>query len=101
GQTFWRADKLPPDGSNFTLAQNQAVTDLIRSADTDTDPARRVRSYNQADKTLAQDVVSSIPLFQRTVQVAYKAKLTGLKPNATVDGFTWNVGDWAYTRGYS
>ncbi|MGH9277660.1 MAG: ABC transporter substrate-binding protein [Acidimicrobiales bacterium] len=95
GQTFWRGDRLPPAGQNFTLVQNQALTDTIRRADAELDPAARRSLYNQADRTLAQDVVSSIPLFQRTVQIGYKRALVGPKPNATIDSFTWNVGDWA------
>ena len=98
--TFWREDRIPtkdkPVGQNFTAVKNSAVTDLIRRADAELDPARRASLYNEADSLLAREGVSSIPLYQRPQAFSFRSSLAGLRNNPTNDGPMWNLEDWAF-----
>ena len=58
----------------------------------------RAEHYNEADKQLATNDVTVIPLFQKTTQLGYRNTITGVRDNPTQDGFTWNIEDWTFTR---
>ena len=61
------------------------------------DPVVRATLFNEADKQLATNAVTSIPLFQKPTQLGYRDTITGVQDNPTQDGFTWNIEDWSYT----
>ena len=97
--TFWREDRIPtrenPVGQNFTAVRHSAVTELIKRADAELDPARRASLYNEADALLAREGVSSIPLYQRPQAFSFRNTLTGPRNNPTNDGPMWNLEEWA------
>jgi ABC-type transport system substrate-binding protein len=74
------------------------VDALLNATDQDTDPAVRAQHFNEADKQLATNDVTVIPLFQKPTQLGYRDTITGVQDNPTQDGFTWNIEDWAFTR---
>lgn len=100
--TIWRSDTIPAagdedaTGQNYTKVRNAQVTDLLKRTDVETDERRRVELYNQADDILAKEGITSIPLYQKPQPLAYRNTLLGLKNNATEDGFTWNIEEWAF-----
>ena len=69
------------------------IEDLIRTAQTEIDPERRVELYSQADLAyLVQMPI--IPMYQRPVLMAWKAAIGG--PELNISGSTdlWNIGVW-------
>ena len=98
---IWREDTIPAKGDeeatgqNYTKIRNAKVTDLLKRADLEADEGKRAALYQQADEVLATEAVASIPLFQKPQALAHKDRLVGLRNNATSDGFTWNIEEWA------
>ena len=84
-------------GLNFTKVRDPKVDDLLNATDRTSDPIERASLYNQADKELATNSVTVIPLFQKPTQLGYRDTISGVQDNPTQDGFTWNIEDWTYT----
>jgi peptide/nickel transport system substrate-binding protein len=82
-------------GQNYTRTSVPAVDDLLNRADREVDTATRAALLNEADRQLAVNAVTAIPLFQKPTQLGYSGALTGVRDNPTVDGFTWNIEEWA------
>jgi peptide/nickel transport system substrate-binding protein len=84
-------------GQNYTKVRDPQVDSLLNATDSASDPATRAQLYNAADKQLATNDVTVVPLFQKPTQLGYKNTIKGLVDNPTQDGFTWNIEDWTYT----
>lgn len=84
-------------GQNFTRQSNATVDALLIQASSETEPEARAALINTADREMAQNVVSVIPLYQKPSILAWRAGVKGLTDNATVDGFTWNIEAWEQT----
>lgn len=81
-------------GQNYTRQSNATVDALLVQSTTETNPEARAALINAADREMAENVVSVIPLYQKPSILAWRAGLNGLVDNATVDGFTWNIEEW-------
>jgi peptide/nickel transport system substrate-binding protein len=84
-------------GQNYTRTNVPAVDQLLNQADREVDVATRTALLNEADRQLAVNAVTVIPLFQKPTQLGYRSTVTGVRDNPTVDGFTWNIEEWAQT----
>jgi peptide/nickel transport system substrate-binding protein len=89
-----KAGECDSSGMNYTRTNVPAVDQLLNEADQETDPPTRAALLNEADRQLAVNAVTAIPLFQKPTQLGYRDTLTGVVDNPTVDGFTWNIEDW-------
>jgi peptide/nickel transport system substrate-binding protein len=83
-------------GQNYTKVRDPQVDADLNATDKESDPAARAQLYNDADKQLATNDVTVIPLFQKPTQLGYRNSIRGLVDNPTQDGFTWNIEDWSY-----
>jgi peptide/nickel transport system substrate-binding protein len=104
GSKAFRADQIScpgenqnADGDNSTAYRNIEVTELINKADAELDPRKRARFYNQADQQIAKDV-PVLPLFQKPTVLASVPMLRDIVANSTIEGPTWNVGEWWLRR---
>jgi peptide/nickel transport system substrate-binding protein len=81
-------------GMNYTKTDVPAVDQLLTEATREPDPATRAALINEADRQLAVNAVTVVPLFQKPTQLGYRNTISGVRDNPTVDGFTWNIEDW-------
>lgn len=79
---------------NYQSYCNEEVTDLLGQTNTEVDPETRAGLFNEADALMAQDV-PILPLYQKPTFFAYHDDIVGLADNATEDGPTWNIHEWA------
>jgi peptide/nickel transport system substrate-binding protein len=80
--------------SNWMGYCSKKVTDLLKAADQELDPATRTKLVNQAGKIMGLNV-PSLPLYQKPTFLVYKSKLQGLADNPTTGGPLWNVQNWS------
>jgi peptide/nickel transport system substrate-binding protein len=80
--------------SNWMGYCSKKVTDLLKAADQELDPATRVKLVNAAGKIMGLNV-PSLPLYQKPTFLVYKSKLQGLADNPTTGGPLWNVENWS------
>jgi len=92
-----KAGQCDQSGQNYTKTKDPKVDDLLNATDREANPVARAALFNQADLQMAQNDVTTIPLFQSPTQLGYKASIHGVQDNPTQDGFTWNIEDWTYT----
>ncbi len=90
-----KAQECDASGLNYTKTKDPALDEILNATDREPDPVKRAALYNQADLQLAQNDVTVVPLFQKPTQLGYRNTITGVQDNPTVDGFTWNIEDWA------
>ena len=60
---------------NYTRTNVPAVDQLLDQADRETDTATRAALLNEADRQLAVNAVTAIPLFQKPTQLGYRDTL--------------------------
>jgi peptide/nickel transport system substrate-binding protein len=92
-----KASECDYSGQNYTKVNDPQVDALLNATDKESDPATRAQQFNDADKQLATNDVTVIPLFQKPTQLGYRDTIHGVQDNPTQDGFTWNIEDWTYT----
>ena len=92
-----KAGECDYSGQNYTKIKDPQVDALLNATDKEADPATRAQEYNAADRQLATNDVTVIPLFQKPTQLGYRDSISGVQDNPTQDGFTWNIEDWTYT----
>jgi len=80
--------------SNWMGYCSKKVTDLLKAADQELDPATRVKLVNQAGKIMGLNI-PSLPLYQKPTYLVFKSKLQGLADNPTTGGPTWNIENWS------
>jgi peptide/nickel transport system substrate-binding protein len=81
--------------SNYLNYCNRKATKLLEASQTELDPAKRARLFQQADVLLANDI-PSIPLYARPNPLIFKSGISGMSNNPSQVGFTWNVEDWKW-----
>jgi len=81
--------------SNYLNYCNRAATKLMEASNSELDPARRAKDFQQADALMAKDL-QSIPLYARPNPLIWKSGITGMKNNPSAVGFTWNAEDWRW-----
>ena len=79
--------------SNWMGYCSKKVTDLLKAADQELDPATRAKLVNAAGKIMGLNV-PSLPLYQKPTFLVFKTKLQGLADNPTLGGPLWNVENW-------
>jgi peptide/nickel transport system substrate-binding protein len=89
-----KAEQCDYSGVNYTKLRDPTLDEILNATDREPDPVRRAALFNQADVQLAQNDVTTIPLFQKPTQLGYHDTISGLRDNPTVDGFTWNIEEW-------
>jgi ABC-type transport system substrate-binding protein len=83
--------------ANFTGFCSRKVDELLAAGARETDPARRARDYQAADKALA-GAVPVLPLYQRPAVLVRRATLAGVVDNAGPSGPFWDVERWRWGR---
>jgi ABC-type transport system substrate-binding protein len=79
--------------SNYMTYCNRTATKLLEQSDITLDPQKRASLFQQADKLFANDI-PTIPMYSRPNPLIWKSSLLGLKNNASLVGFAWNVEQW-------
>jgi peptide/nickel transport system substrate-binding protein len=82
---------------NYMNYCNKKSSTLLNRAKFTPDPKQRAAILNQAEKTLADDVMS-VPMYVRPGFLINNKKVTGPILNPTQQGSTWNVETWAVAR---
>ena len=82
---------------NYLNYCNRKATRLMQASDTELNPEKRAKLFQQANAMMANDV-PSIPLYARPNPLIWKSAVTGMKNNPSNIGFTWNVEDWGSRR---
>ncbi|HVC70600.1 MAG TPA: ABC transporter family substrate-binding protein [Acidimicrobiales bacterium] len=81
-------------GQNWDHYANAAVDKDLRDGAQAATPAQETAAYNAADKQLWADMVT-LPLFQDPILFVWSNKYTGIVPNGSSVGITWNANLWA------
>jgi peptide/nickel transport system substrate-binding protein len=79
--------------SNYMQYCNRAATRLLEASNSELNPAKRAAMFQKADALFANDI-PSIPLYSRPNPLVWKSALLGLKNNASLTGFAWNMEQW-------
>lgn len=82
---------------NFTGFCSRKVDELLAAGARETDPFRRARDYQAADKALA-GAVPALPLYQRPAVLIRRAALAGVVDNPDPAGPFWDVERWRWGR---
>ena len=81
--------------SNYLGYCNRKATRLMEQSQTELDPAKRMKLFQQASALIANDV-PSIPLYARPNPLIWKSAVLGMKNNPSNVGFSWNIEDWKW-----
>jgi peptide/nickel transport system substrate-binding protein len=79
--------------SNYMNYCNRSATALLEKSNVTLDPAARAKLFAQADAKFANDI-PTIPMYSRPNPLIWKSDLLGLKNNASLTGFAWNLEQW-------
>jgi len=79
--------------SNYLTYCNRTATKLLEASNSELDPVKRAKLFQQADVLMANDV-PSIPLYARPNPLIYKSDVLGMKNNPSNIGFSWNMEEW-------
>jgi len=79
--------------SNYLNYCNRKATALLEKSNSTLDPKARRALFQQADKLFANDI-PTIPMYSRPNPLIWKSNLLGLKNNASLTGFAWNLDQW-------
>jgi len=80
---------------NYLNYCNRKATNLMNLSQTELNPAKRAKEFQQADAMLANDI-PSIPLYSRPNPLIWKSGIAGMKNNPALIGFSWNIEDWRW-----
>ena len=80
---------------NYLNYCNRTATKLMQASDSELNPEKRAKLFQQANALMANDV-PSIPLYARPNPLIWKSAVTGMKNNPSNIGFTWNVEEWGW-----
>jgi peptide/nickel transport system substrate-binding protein len=80
---------------NYLNYCNRKATSLMQASDSELNPEKRARLFQQANALMANDV-PSIPLYARPNPLIWKSAVTGMKNNPSNIGFAWNVEQWGW-----
>jgi peptide/nickel transport system substrate-binding protein len=81
--------------SNYLNYCNRAATKLLEASNSELDPGKRAALFAKADALMANDV-PTIPLYSRPNPLVWKSNVVGMKNNASLTGFAWNMEDWRW-----
>jgi peptide/nickel transport system substrate-binding protein len=81
--------------SNYLNYCNRAATKLLEASNSELDPAKRLKEFQAADALMANDV-PTIPMYSRPNPLIWKSRLLGMKNNASLAGFGWNMEYWRW-----
>jgi peptide/nickel transport system substrate-binding protein len=81
--------------SNYLDYCNREATKLLQASNSELDPARRRQDFQKADALMANDV-PTIPMYSRPNPLIWKSALLGMKNNASLAGFGWNMEYWRW-----
>jgi peptide/nickel transport system substrate-binding protein len=81
-------------GQNYDHYANATTTKDVMNGAQATSAAQETADYNAADKQLWADMVT-LPLFQDPIFFVWSNKYTGIVPNGSDVGITWNANLWS------
>ena len=81
--------------SNYLNYCNRKATALLKASNSELDPAKRQKEFQKADALMSADV-PTIPMYSRPNPLIWKSALQGMKNNASLAGFSWNMEDWRW-----
>lgn len=84
--------------SNYGGYSNQQVDQLIRQANSETDPNKAADELNQADQIMSNDAYV-LPLYQKPTFIASYDNLANVRNNSTLDGPVYNLQQWGIRKG--
>jgi peptide/nickel transport system substrate-binding protein len=79
--------------SNYMQYCNRTATKALEASNSELDPGKRAALFQKADALFANDI-PSIPMYSRPNPLVWKSGLLGLKNNASLTGFAWNMEQW-------
>jgi peptide/nickel transport system substrate-binding protein len=82
--------------SNYLNYCNRQATKLLQASNSELDPAKRRKEFQAADALMANDI-PTIPMYSRPNPLIWKSALLGMKNNASLAGFGWNMEYWRWT----
>jgi peptide/nickel transport system substrate-binding protein len=80
---------------NYLNYCNRKATRLMQASDSELNPEKRAKLFQEANALMANDV-PSIPLYARPNPLIWKSAVTGMKNNPSNVGFSWNVEEWGW-----
>jgi peptide/nickel transport system substrate-binding protein len=81
--------------SNYLNYCNRAATKLLQASNSELNPVKRTQEVQQADALMANDI-PTIPLYSRPNPLIWNSDVLGMKNNASLTGFAWNMEDWRW-----
>ena len=81
--------------SNYLNYCNREATKLLEASNSELDPVKRTKDVQQADALMANDI-PTIPLYSRPNPLIWNSDVLGMKNNASLTGFAWNMEDWRW-----
>ena len=81
--------------ANYLNYCNRKATALLNASNSELDPVKRAKDFQQADALMANDV-PTIPMYSRPNPLIWKSDVLGMKNNASLTGFAWNIEDWRW-----
>ncbi|MGH3451999.1 MAG: ABC transporter family substrate-binding protein [Haloechinothrix sp.] len=85
-------------GNNFGHYSNPEMDKLIAEAAASTDKAAATEKLNEANALMAEDAYV-LPLYQKPTFIAATDNIANVRNNSTLDGPTYNVGEWGIRAG--
>ncbi len=79
---------------NWNHAANAHVDQLMASGSAAPSTSKEISDYNEADAILWQNMVT-LPLYQKPQFWAWSNNLSGVLPNTSSVGVTWNAENWS------
>jgi peptide/nickel transport system substrate-binding protein len=83
--------------SNYLKYCNRTATKALEASNTELDPQKRIALFQKADALFSDDI-PSIPMYSRPNPLIWKSGLLGIKNNASLTGFAWNMEQWHWKR---
>jgi peptide/nickel transport system substrate-binding protein len=81
--------------SNYMQYCNRTATKALEASNSELDPKKRAALFAKADALMSNDI-PSIPLYSRPNPLIWKSAIVGMKNNASLTGFAWNMEDWRW-----
>lgn len=93
--SYFHSERHPPGGLNYSLLASKEVDDAISKVE---GSPNYLRSSSDRLMSALGTSLPVLPLFEAKAYLAYRANLTGMEANATIDGPFWNLDEWGTLR---
>lgn len=84
----YRSDRQPKAGRNYSRISSPELDTALDAAEVDANSQRTLM-----DKLA--ELVPALPIFETKLVIAHRVQVSGMDPNATVEGPFWNIHLWS------